>query len=169
MGGNASLFGSAIGLVGLGSLISTLVLMLRRHPQNPWRDVLAGLLLLGAIPASMALGALWGGGPAVIPLITAGCLIGGVGNGLLNIQVATLLQLLSPAELLGRMGGIFQSAISAGQLAGIMLTPLIVPAFLPMGAYFSASSLAVVVLVMLTGIVLLLTRPAPAKAGAAGD
>jgi MFS family permease len=169
MGGNESLFGSAIGLVGLGSLISTLVLVLRRHPQNPWRDVLTGLVLLGAIPASMSLGDVLKGGTAAIPLIAAGCLIGGVGNGLLNIQAATLLQLLSPAELLGRMGGVFQSAMVAGQLAGIMITPLIVPALLPMGMYFIASSLAVVVLVMLTAIILMLTRSVPGKVGAAGN
>ena len=169
MGGNASLFGSAIGLVGLGSLISTLVLMLRRHPQNPWRDVLAGLVLLGAIPVSMSLGVFWEGGSAVIPLIAAGCLIGGVGNGLLNIQVATLLQLLSPAELLGRMGGVFQSAIGAGQLAGIMITPLIVPALLSLGEYFLAASLAVIILVLLTAIILMRTRPVLEKAGAASD
>jgi MFS family permease len=169
MRGNESLFGSAIGLVGLGSLISTLVLMLRSHSQNPWRDVLVGLVLLGVIPASLSMGAVLNGGPVALLLGAAGCLIGGVGNGLLNIQVATLLQLLSPADLLGRMGGVFQSTMVAGQLAGILITPLIVPALLSVGAYFFASSLAVVVLVLLTAIILILTHPAPETAGATGD
>jgi hypothetical protein len=167
--GNESLFGTLVGLVGLGSLVSTAVLMLRSHSQNPWRDVLAGLVFLGVIPVSMMLGAAAGSSSAAVVLVAVGCLVGGVGNGLLNIQVATLLQLLSPAGLLGRMGGIFQSTMVAGQLAGILITPLFVPALLTMGAYFEAASLAVALLVLLTAVILKRTRPAPQPVAIPGD
>jgi MFS family permease len=167
--GNESLFGTLVGLIGLGSLISTAVLMLRSHASSPWRDVMAGLVFLGVIPISMALGAAAGGSSAAVVLVGVGCLVGGVGNGLLNIQVATLLQLLTPAEILGRISGIFQSTTVAGQLAGILVTPLFVPALLSLGAYFEVASLAVALLVLLTAVILVRTRSTPQRATVPGD
>jgi MFS family permease len=173
--GNESLFGTLVGLIGLGSLVSTAVLMLRSHASSPWRDVMAGLVFLGVIPVSMALGAaaagssVAGSSSAAVVLVGVGCLLGGVGNGLLNIQVSTLLQLLSPAEVLGRISGIFQSTTVAGQLAGILVTPLFVPALLSLGAYFEVASLAVALLVLLTAGILMRTRTTPQRAAVPGD
>ena len=149
-------FGQSIGLVGLGTLISSLMLMLRKGNGRPWVDVLAGVLLLGLIPVAMAAATLPSLQAQSRGLILAASLVGGVGNGLIIVQVGTLLQLLSPAVLLGRMGGIFQSTAVGGQLAGILLTPLLVPDRLSMGAYFGLASIAL--LLVMAGAALVLAR-----------
>ena len=77
---------------------------------------------------------------------------GGVGNGLVVIQKGTLLQLLSPAGLLGRVSGFFQSTAVAGQLVGILVTPLLVPGLLPMGVYFGMTTAALVLVAVYTAM-----------------
>ncbi|MBE2225075.1 MAG: MFS transporter [Anaerolineae bacterium] len=142
------LFGALIGLVGLGSLLSAGWLMLRRRQQNPWQDLTWGLVLLSGIPLFMAVG-FWVGNPQVAKWIAAfAVLVGGLGNGLVSVQVGTLLQVLSPPALLGRMGGIFQSTITAGQMAAILVTPLLVPAYLSIGLYFALSASALILLAL---------------------
>lgn len=129
-------FGILIGLIGLGSLLSAGWLMLRRWQRNPWQDLAWGLLLMSGIPLLMAAG-FWIGHPRLAQWLTAfALLLGGVGNGLVSVQVWTLLQALSPPVLLGRMGGIFQSSIAAAQLTTILATPLLVPVHLSIGQYF---------------------------------
>ncbi len=155
-----SLFGLLIGLVGFGSLLSAGWLMLRRRQRDPWHDLTWGLALLGAIPLIMAVGYWINDAQIATILVGAALLFGGLGNGLISVQVGTLLQLLSPPALLGRMGGIFQSTIAAGQLIAILTTPLFVPALLSMGHYFALSTAALVLLVL--GLITTLRRsPAP--------
>jgi hypothetical protein len=74
-------------------------------------------------------------------------LVGGVGNGLITVQASTLLQLLSPADLLGRISGVFQSVTIAGQLMGMVLVPVLVPGLLSMDLYFLLSGVLLAVLV----------------------
>jgi len=140
--GGEALMGLLIGLVGAGTLAAGAFLMLikRRQPRL-WRDILLGLGLLACIPLTFSLAPLLGDARWMRLLAQAGCLVGGVGNGLLVIQSAVLLQTLTPARWLGRAGGLLQSVVVAGQIAGILLTPLLVPAFLKMGSYFLLSAL----------------------------
>lgn len=143
-----SFFGLVIGLVGLGTVGISIVLMLRKGQARLWRDILVGLVLLSLIPASlwfmMQLGNL-SLGRMVVALFA---LIGGMGNGLLVVQTGTLLQLLTPVSMLGRMSGLFQTMAVAGQLAGIVLTPLLVPAVFGLGTYFGLSFLALIGVVL---------------------
>jgi MFS family permease len=103
---------------------------------------------------------------------TAGCLFGGIGSGLLNVQTGTLLQTLSPGPLLGRLAGALQSTLVAGQLVGLLLTPLLVPILLPMGAYFVVVTLVLALLALAIGLCryrpgrILPVRP-PVEAGGA--
>jgi MFS family permease len=83
-------------------------------------------------------------------LVISGALLGGIGNGFVTVQAGTLLQLYSPASVLGRMGGVFQSTAVAGQLIGIVITPLLVPGVLSMGLFFAISSLALLILAFYT-------------------
>ena len=154
LGAGETFFGQSIGLVGLGTLITSLVLMLRKGNGRPWIDVLAGVLLLGLIPTALALATLPGFQSQARLMILAASLVGGIGNGLIVIQVGTLLQLLSPAALLGRMGGVFQSTAVGGQLAGILLTPLLVPGWLSMGAFFGLSSIALLLVMAFAALML---------------
>jgi len=85
-------------------------------------------------------------------LILLSCFVGGIGNGLMLIQINTLLQLLSPPSMLGRMGGVFQSTAVAAQLLGLLVAPLLVPGILSMGQYFGLASLAVIALIVFTTV-----------------
>jgi MFS family permease len=146
--GGESLFGLMISLVGVGTLGASLALMLRRSPAAPWRDLTLGLFLLAMIPAVM-FGAAFGDPSQARVVILIGALVGGVGNGLLSIQAGTLLQTLSPASLLGRMSGLFQSVGVTGQLVGILVTPLVVPALLPITAYLAVMAAALLIVTAL--------------------
>jgi MFS family permease len=162
-------FGLLIGLVGLGTLGASFLLMMQRENHDPWRDVVLGMILLAILPASLALAA-WMNQPTVARILAiAGSLLGGVGNGLLVIQMGTLLQLLSPPALLGRMGGVFQSTAVAGQLVGIVLTPLFVPGLLSMGAYLGLGTLALGILIVYTALTLRRSVPVQPAAEPAGD
>jgi MFS family permease len=151
-------FGTMIGLVGFGTVGATLMLMLRKGNGNLWRDAILGLVLLAIVPVTLALVTKIQDPQLARILIIAGCLIGGFGNGILNVQMVTLIQLLTPAYLLGRLGGAFQSTAVAGQLAGLLVTPLLVPALLNYGNYFVVSALAVVLVAIFMVITLTLTH-----------
>ncbi len=135
-----SLFGIGIGLVGAGSLVVALWLMLSRKTRNPWRDLLSGILLLALIPATMAIATLISNLTVARGTMMIGLFLGGIGNGLVNIQAGTLMQVLSPSNLLGRVGGVFQTTAVAGQLIGTIATPLIVPSLLSMGMFFALAT-----------------------------
>lgn len=149
--GDESFYGLQVGLIGGGMVAATLFLMVRRGPGHPLRDLAAGLLLLACIPASLALGA--GVQPGVARWLTAGgCLLGGLGDGLLVVQSATLLQLISPAALLGRLGGMFQSTVTAGRLVAVLLVPLLVPQLITLGHFFALAGLALAILALTTAV-----------------
>jgi hypothetical protein len=156
-----------IGLVGFGTVGATLVLMLREGNGDPWRDAISGLLMLSIIPVTLALGSGIQDAQLRRLLIMGGCLVGGFGNGMLNVQIITLIQILTPAHLLGRLGGVFQSTAVAGQLSGLLVTPLLVPAIFNYRNYFAVSTLAVVLVVIFTVVTLGLTRrPQPGQVAA---
>jgi MFS family permease len=86
-------------------------------------------------------------------IILAGCLAGGFGSGMVQVQAGTLLQLLSPAEMLGRIGGFFQSVQTTGILAGTVVAPLLVPWMVTQRDYFLSMFIlmsVVVVFIVLT-------------------
>ena len=146
--GNEATFGLLIGLIGLGTVAGAAGLMLSKRKRNLWTDVVAGLLLLTVLAAAVAIGA-WVGNPAVATAVmAAGCLLAGLGMGIMHVQIATLIQLLTPAALLGRAGGMFQSVAVAGQITGILLTPLLVPGWLSVAQFFGLATLALLALVV---------------------
>ncbi len=156
LAGNEGLFGLLIGLIGVGTVVATTGLLIIKGKPNPWRDTLVGLALLATIPGFLMLATL---SPTLLwaqLLAVVGCLIGGVGNGLIVVQSGTLLQLLAPPELLGRLGGLLQSTFVAGQLFAIFATPFLVPERLAIGAYFGIA--AVALLLIAAGSVLILRR-----------
>ena len=117
-----------------------------------WNDVVAALMLLGCIPASLTLATSFSDLGLARIIVALGCLLGGVGNGLLHVQVATLLQRLSPRELLGRVAGGFQSIAATGQLLALLAVPLVVPSLLSLGVYFGVTTALVLALTLGTAL-----------------
>ena len=140
--------GLSIGLVGVGTLISTIVLLTRKTQNDLWQDIITGLSLLAVIPLMLCISAyIWEPEIARI-LVLGGCLVGGIGNGFVNVQITTLLQKRTPPEFLGRMGGVFQSTAVAGQLIGIVITPLLLTSMLSMGEYYGISFIFLTLLIL---------------------
>jgi DHA3 family macrolide efflux protein-like MFS transporter len=160
--GEEGLYGLLISLVGLGTVGSTVLLMARKRAAGQWRDVVVGLALLAAIPASLALSSALGQPRLGRALVAASSLLGGVGNGLINVQAGTLLQLLSPAALLGRVSGLFQSTVVAAQLAGMLVIPILVPGVLSIGVYFFLSAVLLTLVVLYAAFALRRAGPQPA-------
>ncbi len=148
LGSGESIFGLLVSLIGVGTVGVAVLIMARSTDRDPWADVILGILLLSVIPLSFAFAYFLPSGPIRIIIAVAGCLIGGAGNGLLNVQMGTLLQLQSPARQLGRVSGAYQSTAVAGQLLGILLTPALVPGLVSMGLYFAAAFIALSILVL---------------------
>ena len=157
--GDESTFGLLIGLVGLGTVASAAWLMVTKRQRSLWRDVIMGLLLLALLPLLAALGA-WSGNPALATVaLASGCLIAGIGMGFIHVQSGTLLQTLTPPALLGRAAGMFQSTAVAGQMVGLLLTPLLVPAVFTPAAYLALAGLAILLVVAYMAITVRRTRP----------
>lgn len=141
--------GLSVGLIGAGMGAAALALMLAKQARNLWIDLILGMLLLTAIPITVAL-ADWIPSPTLgRGLVLAGSLVGGIGLGLTDIQGQTLIQVLAPAGWVGRMGGLFQSLMVGGQITGLLLTPLIVPQPISFGLFFGLGA----------GVMLRLTSP----------
>ncbi len=136
LGRGEQFFGLSIGLVGIGTLISSLYLMARKNRPNLWRGVALGIGLLAVIPFSLTFGAFSGNAALSRYLVLGSCLAGGLGNGFLHIQSNSIVQHLTPPAILGRISGLYQSTLIGGQLIGIVLTPLLVPGLLSIGSYF---------------------------------
>jgi MFS family permease len=156
--GGEEFFGILIGLIGVGTVVVSTGLMFQKGEQKPWRDAIVGLALLASVPAFLALATLSADLTLAKSLAIVGCLIGGLGNGLIIVQSSTLLQLTAPPELLGRFGGLFQSTFVAGQMMSIFATPFLVPMILPIGTYFGIGALALILLALGTAFVLQNTR-----------
>jgi MFS family permease len=137
---SSDFFGLSIGLIGAGTAVAGLGLMLVRGERNPWRDLLLGFLLMTAIPLTLAL-AFFAGNPDLgRAVVLAGSLLGGLGLGVANVQGQTLIQLLAPNGWVGRLGGLFQSVTVAGHITGLLLTPLIVPEPVSFGLFFAVGA-----------------------------
>lgn len=150
--GDEQFYGIVISMIGLGTLLATIWLISRDSKSAPWRDLVLGLGLLTGIPLSLFIAGKIGSPEISKVIVLAGCLTGGVGNGMANIQVSTLLQTLTPAEILGRMSGLYQTIVTAGQLIGLVVTPLLVPGLLSISNYFLATFLGLVALVALLAL-----------------
>ncbi|HUX51043.1 MAG TPA: MFS transporter [Spirochaetia bacterium] len=141
-------FGLLVSLIGIGTVGSSILIMAGKRERNPWSDIVTGILLLSAIPLAFGISSFVPAGPVRTLVAIAGCLLGGAGSGLLNVQAGTLLQLLTPATMLGRTAGAFQTTATAGQLLGVLLTPALIPGVLSMTGYFIAAFVALSILVL---------------------
>lgn len=146
LGRSERFMGLLIGLIGVGTLLSSWFLISRRRTGNRWMDVVIGLLLLAVIPLNFLLTIVVSDPIIAGAIALTGCLVGGFGNGLLNIQAGTLLQTLTPLESLGSVSGGYQSSLVVGQLLGTILIPLLVQGTAQMGPFFLISTAALICL-----------------------
>ncbi|HET8913845.1 MAG TPA: MFS transporter [Ktedonobacteraceae bacterium] len=156
-----SFYGSLIGLVGLGLVLGTLLLMVRKGTRDPWNDIILGVLLLCLFPASIAITLLKISPEILRIFLLLGCLTAGFGFGLLSVQASTLLQKLSPPDAIGRIGGLYQSSMAAAQLISLAVTPLLVPLFISVSVYSALASVALVILTIVIILTLYQTRKHP--------
>lgn len=141
-------YGFAIGLVGIGSLGAGLVILMRKKPSNPWVDLVYGYLLLALIPVSIWATSSFKSIEIAQFVVLAACLVGGVGNGFIHVQVGTLLQLLAPPNILGQISGWMQLVMIASQVIGLVFVPLLVPRHLTIPAYFGWTVLLFGILIL---------------------
>jgi MFS family permease len=141
-------YGLAISLVGIGSLCATMLLMMRKNGANPWKDIVLGFSLLTVIPLALVIAYQFNDVLLAQYLLMTACLIGGIGNGLVHVQIGTIMQLVTPARILGQVGGWLQTVMVFGQLIGLLLTPALVPGLVSMQSYFAG-------MVFLMGVLIL--------------
>jgi MFS family permease len=159
------LYGLIVSLVGIGSLVATAILMLRKKNGNPWKDMTIGFTLLGILPVAMVIGFQFNDINLAKTLLMAACFIGGIGNGLVHVQVGTIMQLVTPSNILGRVGGWLQTVMVGGQLVGLLVTPLLVPQYVSMQTFFAAMIVLIGLLVSYL-CVFVLSKPGLNPAGA---
>jgi MFS family permease len=159
------LYGLIVSLVGIGSLVATAILMLRKKNGNPWKDMTVGFTLLGILPVAMVIGFQFNDLNLAKTLLMAACFIGGIGNGFVHVQVGTIMQLVTPSNILGRVGGWLQTVMVGGQLVGLLVTPLLVPRYVSMQSFFAAMIVLIGLLVTYL-CVFVLSKPGLNPAGA---
>jgi MFS family permease len=153
-----------IGLtVGIGTIAGSSVFLVLKGHRNLWRDVIAGFILLIALPAGIALGEV-SGPPAGRVILAAACMVGGLGLGVINVQAGVLFLRICPPGWLGRVTGVFDSITVTGRLAGLLATPLLVPAVVSFGGYFGIAAVLMLLATALTAFALGRLSPSPAPA-----
>jgi MFS family permease len=140
--GDESFLGIMLSLLGVGSLITTVLVVVRKSKNRNWQDLALGVFLLAVLPLCMALGYMIQNPVLVRVLVVAAGFIGGIGNGFLMIQLSTILQITSPAEILGRLSGYFEFTLIGGQLFSVVMLPLLIPTVIDPMTYFLGSTVA---------------------------
>lgn len=149
-----SYFGLLIGMIGFGTLVGAATLMLSKKVSNPWRDVIGGFALMALLPACMAAGYHVHNLELIRYVTIPVCVVAGFGMGRKLVQDNTLIQTLSPAVMLGRVSGLYQSTIIAAQLIGTILTSALVPVLIPVDAYFGWVTMLILAVSLLGGLFL---------------
>lgn len=158
--GSIAMQGMIVSLIGAGTGAASFMLMLLQGERNLERDYIFGLVLVICLPAAVALGYL-AGWPALARIVLIiGSLLGGLGIGLANVQGDTLVQRITPDGWLGRTNAALQSVFAAGQMAGLLVTPMLVPGVVSFGMYFGAGTLVLLLLILRTMLTLFRGRPA---------
>jgi MFS family permease len=147
--GGERFFGLMIGLVGAGTLLATTGLMMARGRGDGWRRLLAGLVALAGLPLLLTVAGRLPGTAAATALALLGCVTGGIGLGLVHVEVSTLVQVLSPPPLRGRVAGMLQGTMVAAQLVGLVLTPMLVPSAQGINAYLAVAAITLVAVALL--------------------
>ena len=165
LGGDETLWGLLVGLVGVGMFAAATWVARSAGRRHPWQDARRGLVLMALLPLSVAVAEQMHDQLSAQWLVGLGALVGGWGNGLMSVQVPTLIQLLAPARVLGKVLGSFQATVVAGQLTAMLALPFIVPAHLSVGGYaaLAAAQLAVIWVGVTVTLAVLKRRPAAAR------
>ncbi len=139
--GSERIYGSIVSALGAGVIVGGLWLMLRKRVANPWQDLSLGLVLLGLLLGGFGAG-MWVGPYAWLAVAMIGLsFLGGIGDGLAQVQLETLVQTLSPPDQLGQVAGILTSLGVAARLLTTVAVPLLVPRVMSMATFFALSAL----------------------------
>jgi MFS family permease len=167
------LFGFISSMVGVGLIISTMLVTRLVKSRSKAHVVLGGLLLLGAGAALL-------GGFHNIPMATLSTFTIGFAIAFVIVPAQTLYQQETPHEMVGRVSSSFMSLITFAQLLGLLLSGYLAqPQRLGIRPLFIASAGALALLAAI-GYVMMRSRPnvqaataaaapAPAPSSAAGS
>ena len=141
--------------------------MLRKGTPHYWRDIVAGTVMQASLPAVIYIISLGQSHFIGITMLIIGCILCGTGSAFLLVQEGTLLQLLSPPEVLGRMSGLFQGVMGIALLLLLLLSPLVSPVLIPIGTYLGAGAVLTLLLALCTILALYRARKIAASSGVA--
>jgi len=154
------LFGFISSMVGVGLIISTMLVTRLVKSRSKAHVVLSGLLLLGTGAALL-------GGFHNIPMATLSTFTIGFAIAFVIVPAQTLYQQETPHEMVGRVSSSFMSLISFAQLLGLWLSGYLAqPQRLGIRPLFMASAGALALLAAI-GYVMMRSRPAVTAATAA--
>ncbi|MGH3471790.1 MAG: MFS transporter [Nocardioidaceae bacterium] len=125
---------------GVGAIVGGFVAIGRARKRRLATDLSSGVLLW-----SIPIVALWVW-PSV-PMVFAVALVMGFGNPLVDVNFATILQRITPDELLGRVFGTLEGALLGTMALGSLLMPYLI-GWLGLGRSLGLLGLAVAVLVL---------------------
>src|SRR5579859_2405499 len=152
------LFGFISSMVGVGLIISTMLVTRLVKSRSKAHVVLSGLLLLGTGAALL-------GGFHNIPMATLSTFTIGFAIAFVIVPAQTLYQQETPHEMVGRVSSSFMSLISFAQVTGLLLSGYLAQR-LGIRPLFLASAGALAVLAAL-GYLMMRSRPAVIAASAA--
>lgn len=161
LSGSERVYGLIVSGLGAGAIIGGVWLMLRKRKGNAWQDFRLGLVLLSVLLGGFAAGTWlkshWWLAAAMVALSFAG----GIGNGLAQVQMETLVQEASPASQLGRIAGTLTSVGVGARIMTVLTVPLVVPSLLSVGWFFILST---VLLCLVAAILVPFRSPVLSKA-----
>ncbi len=105
--GSATVFGLVQGCFGVGMLLASVALSVRRRSGSASRLLVAG-------SATSVVGALVTAGAPDLTLAGGAQALAGVGNGLENVAMSTHVQRIVPAPMVGRVFGVVATAAQVG-------------------------------------------------------
>jgi len=138
LGGTAAEFGLVLGAWGLGAVLGAVLLALAREAPSD------ALLLAGA--AAMIAGYLGMGAAQTVTVVVIWSAVGGVGNGIADVLLVTLVQERTPAALQVPIGGVLEAIRVGAPGLGYLLGGMLAAGASPRATYWAAGlgALAVV-------------------------
>jgi hypothetical protein len=156
LGGSEADFGVVLAAWGAGAVLgSALVSALPRLDARTLLPAAIGLMIVSYLGMGSA---------AAVGTVIAFSVLGGVGNGLEGVMLATFIQERTPSALQARVNGLLEALHAAVPGAGFVLGGIVAAVASPRAAYFVAGFGALAVVLVAAAALAERRAPAPALA-----